>query len=224
MNRQDRIYEILRDVVNSHSERDPGITPLPAVMAGERKLTELGIDITTLPEIARDLKDRLGGKDLRLDHLYNTEEMNLCSISGFLSILEASLSPSIDRNLVVYVDDEEENIFVFKRQFGKSLNLKTFTNPTEALRFIKSNEEVGLVITDEVMPGLRGNELCDEVQKVKPNMKFILITGNPNQDADLMYSSLRGNRFFDFLQKPVDFSARGGEILNMIQGIIHFSW
>ena len=79
-----------------------------------------------------------------------------------------------------------------------------------------------LVITDEVMPGMSGNELCDAVHETKPLMKFILITGNPNSDGDLMYRALRRNRFFEFFNKPVDFESKGEEYLTLINRIIAF--
>jgi DNA-binding NtrC family response regulator len=81
-----------------------------------------------------------------------------------------------------------------------------------------------LVITDEVMPKLSGNELCDAVKKSKPNLKFILITGNPNHDSDLMYLTLRKNRFYEFINKPVDFENKAEEYFSMIQSLIEFDW
>jgi DNA-binding NtrC family response regulator len=122
--------------------------------------------------------------------------------------------------LVVYVDDEEENLFIFKRKFASAFSLRSFSDPMEALEFILTNNDVALVVTDEVMPKLSGNELCDKVHESKPNLKFILITGNPNSDDDLMYRSLRYNRFYEFINKPMDFEGKGREYLHLIQGVI----
>ena len=74
------------------------------------------------------------------------------------------------------------------------------------------------------MPALSGCKLCDETKKAKPNMKFIMITGNPNHDGDLMYKSLRKDRFYDFINKPVDFDKNGEEYLAIIQGLVDFDW
>jgi DNA-binding NtrC family response regulator len=126
--------------------------------------------------------------------------------------------------MVVYVDDEEENLFIFKRKFGKKLNLNTFSDPIKALEFIQNSEDVRLVITDEVMPKMSGNELCDRVHLTKPLLRFVLITGNPNSDGDLMYRALRKNRFYEFINKPVDFDTKGDEYLGMIQGLLNFNW
>jgi DNA-binding NtrC family response regulator len=152
------------------------------------------------------------------------ETLNSLNLGQFLGILSEALLPAGRTPVVVYVDDEEENIFVFKRKYGKRLNLQTFTDPLQALAFIHSDPNVTLVITDEVMPKLSGNGLCDEVHKVKPAVKFILITGNPNSDEDLMYNSLRRNRFYEFINKPVDFEGKGEEYFNMIQSLMLFEW
>jgi hypothetical protein len=51
-------------------------------------------------------------------------------------------------------------------------------------------------------------------------LKFILITGNPNSDDDLMYRSLRNSRFYDFINKPVDLEGKGEEYLKLFQDIL----
>ncbi len=137
-----------------------------------------------------------------------------------ISLLSETSDPAQKNLEVVYVDDEEENLFIFRRKFGKDLNLKTFANPIEALEHIRKSSNIGLVITDEVMPKLSGNQLCDEVRKTKPNMKFILITGNPNQDEDLLYKSLRQNRFYELINKPMDLESKGKEYLSMIKALL----
>jgi CheY-like chemotaxis protein len=224
MNPKDAVYPMLRSVVNSLAESDPSIRKMPDSMDPGTLLSEIGIDATNLPEILAELKERLAGKELKLGRLFDSEELNQSTVGELVGVVMSNLEGSPYRKIVVYVDDEEENLFVFKRRFQKKLDIVTFSDPREALAYIQSNPSVGLVITDEVMPGLGGNQLCDEVKKVKPFMKFILITGNPDQDDNLMYRTLRGSRFYDYLQKPVDFESRGEEILNTITGLIEFNW
>ncbi len=209
------LYGIIREIVAGLSFKDPSYRGLPEKLDEGMALDDLGLDITTLPEVVAELEDRLGGKDLKLRDLLNPTDLNTMSLGDLLKQIKLSLASRKKNPVVVYVDDEEENIFVFKRKFGKRINLKTFTSPIDALAFIKASDDVALVITDEVMPKLSGNELCDEVQKAKPLMRFILITGNPNSDEDLMYRSLRSNRFYDFINKPVDFEGKGEKYLEM---------
>lgn len=211
------IYALLQAVVSGFAAKDPSYQALPAVPDPSASLNDLGLDITTLPEVVAELQVRLGGRDLRLGDILTPTDVNTMTLGDLLRELRSSLANRKPNPVVVYVDDEEENLFVFNRKFGKRLNLKTFTQPAEALEFILSNPSVSLVITDEVMPRLSGNELCDAVHKAKPMMKFILVTGNPNSDGDLMYKSLKGNRFYDFISKPVDFERKGEDYFAMFR-------
>ena len=218
------LYVVLKEVVATFAEKDKYFKALPEQPENGMQLNDAGLDIVTLPEIAEELKNRLGGRNLGLDPIMNPSDLNAMTIGQLLDQIHGALTPNRREPLVVYVDDEEENLFIFARKFGKRLNLKTFTNPIAALEFIKADENVALVITDEVMPNLSGNQLCDEVHKAKPSMKFVLITGNPNSDDDLMYRTLRKNRFYDFINKPLDFERKGEEYFQLFQGLIAFEW
>jgi CheY-like chemotaxis protein len=213
-------YGILKEIVLEMLGRGERVKALPDSIDREKSLEESGMDLIAFSEIAEEFQQRFNGRDFHLDAFMVPEEYYYLTLGKFLDLVCKAFRPSSQNPIVVYVDDEEENLFVFKRRFGKELNLKSFTNPFEALAFVKSSPDVALVITDEVMPGLGGNALCDEVKKTKPNMKFILITGNPNSDGDLMYRTLRSNRFYDFISKPVDFANKGGQYFKLIQDLI----
>lgn len=214
------LYAIIREIVSGLSSKDPSYLPLPESPDEDAALNDLGLDITTLPEVIAELEKRLGGKDLKLDDVLNPSDVNTMSLGDLLKVARRALVSEKKNPIVVYVDDEEENIFVFQRKYGKRLNIKSFTDSARALEFIKSDENVSLVITDEVMPNMGGNELCDAVHVTKPMMKFILMTGNPNNDGDLMYRTLRSNRFYDFINKPVDFENKGEQYFKLIQDLI----
>lgn len=213
------LYDIIRDIVDHLAATDPGFTRLPAQLDPEAALSDLGLDMVTLPEVLAELKQRLDGRDVALPEL-GPSDFNSLTLRQLLKLVQERISAPANDTIVVYVDDEEENLFVFRRKFGKDLNLKAFSDSMEALEFIRSEPRVGLVITDEVMPNLGGNALCSEVRKVKPFLKFILITGNPNNDQDLMYNSLKHNRFFEFLNKPLDLEGNAPRYLALIRSLI----
>ncbi len=223
MNREE-IYMLLRTISLEQSATDDAFKPLPESPTWTTPLDDLGVDQITAQDYFRYLEQRVPTKAFKippgiLDRLYTIKSIgDLCDL-----LIEKGFEKRSEKE-VVYVDDEPENIFVFKRRFGKNLNLKTFEDPVAALEYIIRTPQVALVITDEVMPRLSGNELCDETKKAKPNMKFILITGNPHNDGDLMYRSLRKDRFYEFINKPVDFDKKGDEYLAMIQGLVAFDW
>lgn len=221
MNREE-IYKVLQTISLELAKDDEDAKPLPEKPDWSAPLEDLDIDMISGQEYFRGLDDRIPTKNFHVPpnlieklHLFG----NLGELVDFIIEKGFAKRPDLE---VVYVDDEPENLFIFKRRFAKSINLKTFENPIEALEYIITSPNVGLVITDEVMPGLSGNQLCDRVKTSKPNMKFILITGNPNQDDDLMYRSLRKSRFYEFINKPMDLEKKGEEYLAMIKNLMAF--
>jgi CheY-like chemotaxis protein len=214
----ERAYAIIRDITAALEARGEKTKTLPEAPPADATLYGLGVDLTAFSELSA----RFNGKDFHLEGYLIPEEYYYLGVDKLVAAVASAFKTTCQEPEVVYVDDEEENLFVFKRKFGKKLKLKVFTDPKAALLYIQRSEDVKLVITDEVMPGMSGNELCDAVHDTKPLMKFILITGNPNGDGDLMYRALRRNRFFEFFNKPVDFEAKGEEYLALINRIVAF--
>jgi CheY-like chemotaxis protein len=214
-------YDILKEITQSMALRGEHIKSLPEARSQDQPLEASGIDLIAFSDITEELKQRFQGKNFHLDQYLLPEEFRYLTMGKLLSLITNSFVTSVRNPQLVYVDDEEENLFIFKRKFGNKVNLKTFGDPLAALAYIKSEESVSLVITDEVMPVMGGNALCDEVHKAKPMLKFILLTGNPNNDDDLLYRSLRQSRFYEFISKPVDLDGKGGEYLKMFQDILN---
>ena len=52
-----------------------------------------------------------------------------------------------------------------------------------ALRLIVDNPEIGVLITDFVMPGLSGVELIAQATQMRPDLKALLITAYPDADG-----------------------------------------
>ena len=213
------LYELIRNIVEMFSKTDPSFKSLPEALVPDTPISDLGLDMLTLPEIFEELKNRLDGKDVSI-HDIDPVEFNTLTMRQLLQQIHDKINRSIMNPVVLYVDDEEENLFIFKRRFGKELTLKTFTDPEKALEFITNESSVALVITDEVMPRLNGNALCAAAKKIKPFLKFILITGNPHQDQGLMYNSLKHGKFYEFFNKPLDLEKNGPEYLALILSLI----
>ena len=216
----DEIYSMIKASIIELAKQHPELQPLDNQVDRDAKIADFGFDVITFGELERDLEERLDGRRLDMENFLVPEAFYDVTIGHILVYIEDRIATRRKNSIVVYVDDEEENLFIFRRKFGKDFNLKLFSDPHEALEFINSNNEVALIITDEVMPGLRGNKLCEEVRKAKPFMKFILITGNPENDENLMYRSLRRGRFYEFIQKPVDFDGKREAYLELINSII----
>jgi CheY-like chemotaxis protein len=53
----------------------------------------------------------------------------------------------------------------------------------KALRLIAGDPEIGILITDYVMPGLSGVDLITQATQMRPDLRALLITGYPNADG-----------------------------------------
>ena len=223
-----RIAEILRLALLNLSEKDSAFPKPPDSLDEELLLEDLGIRHANSRMLMEELKLHMGtvpdiNMALLLEKLNDNKNLPWDSytlVKHLLNQFEANIQHRIRNPMAVYVDDEEENLFVFKRKYTRRMALLTYQDSREALDFILKTKEVVLVITDEVMPNLTGNQLRDLVHRQKPFLKFILITGNPQHDEDLMYRSLKRNRFFDCIQKPIDLENKGEEYFALFNEVL----
>lgn len=69
---------------------------------------------------------------------------------------------------VLYVDDEQINLELFKALFIMHYNVLLAESPIEALDLLKKTK-VDLIVTDQKMPEMTGVEFLKEVFKIFPN-------------------------------------------------------
>jgi response regulator RpfG family c-di-GMP phosphodiesterase len=84
---------------------------------------------------------------------------------------------------------------------GIGLNVKTFDNPVDALRYIETNP-VDMVLTDFIMPEMNGITLVKEIRKIYEHIPIIMITAI-DDDQTLKNEALLSGAT-DFLTKPFD--------------------
>lgn len=79
---------------------------------------------------------------------------------------------------VIYLDDEEINLLLFKEMFKKDFEVFTTTYPEEAIEFIKNND-VEYVFTDQRMPLMSGVDFLKELEalNVTTSVKKVMISG-----------------------------------------------
>jgi CheY-like chemotaxis protein len=86
---------------------------------------------------------------------------------------------SIGKETILFVDDEETIV-----RLGKELltplgyRVEVYTSSVEALNvFRKDPHRFDLVITDQTMPALTGEDLSRELLRIRPDLPIILCTG-----------------------------------------------
>lgn len=83
---------------------------------------------------------------------------------------------------LVVVEDNEAVREATKELFQKyGFEVYTFQNGKELLdNFYNLKDRFDLVVSDIIMPGMNGVELYDKLKKIKPDIKFIFMTGYAN--------------------------------------------
>src|SRR5271167_4854080 len=96
--------------------------------------------------------------------------------------------------LILLVDDEPTIHFLvgrFLREAGYFVN--DAKDGVAGLRMFKERSW-DLVITDRTMPGMKGEELAEEIRTISPDVPLMLITGSPKSDNFELFDEI--------LQKP----------------------
>lgn len=92
---------------------------------------------------------------------------------------EPNLSPTI-----LYVDDDEANRVIFEISFQDRFNVKTTESGVQALELLKT-ENIGVVLTDQRMPKMTGNELLKHVKAAHPRVIRVILTAYSQLDPIL---------------------------------------
>lgn len=100
---------------------------------------------------------------------------------------------------VLYLDDEENNLFSFKATFRFKYNVFTALTGAEALDIIRKND-IQIIITDQRMPEMTGVEFLERVIEIKPDPMRILLTGYTDMGA--VVDAINKGKIFHYLNKP----------------------
>jgi len=87
---------------------------------------------------------------------------------------------------VLYIDDEEVNLRVFKSAFRRDYNIYTALSGEKGLKIV-DEEDLQLIVTDERMPGMTGCEFLKKVyQKIpsKPPNRIVLSGFSKTKDIE----------------------------------------
>jgi DNA-binding NtrC family response regulator len=101
-----------------------------------------------------------------------------------------------ERKKLIYIDDEEYNLLLFKMSFKDKYDIFTSISPSEGLDIIKK-EKIKVVITDYKMPGMNGLQLIDEVKNFQPDTICMLLSAY--LESDIMTGK---QTVFKYISKP----------------------
>lgn len=82
------------------------------------------------------------------------------------------------KKTILFVDDEEVNLFVFSKRFQDEYNVLTCSNGEEAIKKVKENKgEIQAVISDVKMPDMSGIQMIDSLSEYLNDTPCFLLTG-----------------------------------------------
>ena len=104
---------------------------------------------------------------------------------------------------ILLVDDEKSILFTGRNLLERlGYQVETRQNPVEALNLFRANSsQFDLVITDMTMPKMTGDQLVQEILKIRPDMPIILNTGF-NEKIDEEKAKEIGIR--QYIEKPLN--------------------
>ena len=82
-----------------------------------------------------------------------------------------------ETGMVLLVDDDRDHLFLVERYLAFCGSPYTLAaNVEEALEILKQ-DDISVVVTDMVMPGMDGMELLKEIREKYPNTDVMVMTG-----------------------------------------------
>lgn len=116
---------------------------------------------------------------------------------------------------ILYVDDEEINLRIFKNSFRREFDIKIALSASEALKILE-HELVDVVITDQRMPGMTGVELLAEIHKKFPKIppRRLILSGF-SEDEEIK-KAFNEYKLSYFISKPWKFEELKEIILKSI--------
>ena len=84
---------------------------------------------------------------------------------------------SPDEIRILVVDDDEDIRWLFDFILSKAgYNVEAVDNSSKALVKI-GEKEFDIAILDYILPEMKGNQLAEEIRKIRPSMKIVFVTG-----------------------------------------------
>ena len=107
------------------------------------------------------------------------------------------------RFAVLYVDDEEKSLKYFTRAFQDQLRIFTAVNAQEGLKLLEEHkDEIGLLMTDQRMPGEKGVWLLEKARQLRPRIIRVLATAYADMDAAI--AAVNTGAIYKYVTKPWD--------------------
>ena len=214
--RQAQLHQNIIDIIMHHHERFDG-KGYPAGLSG--KEIPLGARIVALAE-AFDAMTTHRPYQKKRSYEQAAEELSIQKSLSFDPELTDIFLDELVRNgfikmqnkkeedfqkdmniAVLFVDDEENILNSIRRLFVEEpFDFYQATSGDEGLKALEAHPEIGLIVSDQRMPGMSGVEFLEKAREVRPDVLRILLTGY--SDIHAISDAINRSGVCRYLSKP----------------------
>ena len=106
-----------------------------------------------------------------------------------------------NKPVILLVDDEVAILNATRGILRRTFKVHTFSNPLEVMGFLENNK-VDVIVSDEMMPEMKGSILVEQVHEKFPDICKIILSGQSEKED--IANAVNGGHIFSFLFKPTD--------------------
>src|SRR5205809_3727734 len=107
------------------------------------------------------------------------------------------------KHAILYVDDEEKSLKYFHRAFEDQFRILTASNAQDGLKLLEEHKDnIGLLMTDQRMPGEKGVWLLEKARQLRPRIIRILATAYSDMEAAI--AAVNTGAIYKYVTKPWD--------------------
>jgi class 3 adenylate cyclase len=120
-----------------------------------------------------------------------------------LTIEKPAVSPAeeVEKPTILYIDDEDDNLLVFRSTFRKFYKVQTANSGEEGLEILRNSPNIAVVITDQRMPRMTGVQFLQNLSDDKDTIRMIL-TGYSDMEA--IIAAINTGKVYRYISKPWD--------------------
>jgi len=105
------------------------------------------------------------------------------------------------RHTILIVDDEADVLDSLRHQFHRSYRVLTCAAGAQAIEILQT-DDVELILTDQRMPGMSGDQFLRQARQLKPDAIRMLFTGYADMQA--VINAVNEGQIFRYILKPWD--------------------
>lgn len=129
---------------------------------------------------------------------------------------ERIISEKALKDTLLFVDDNEDLRQYIRMAFADQYHVVDVESGEAALKYLSENGECDIVVSDVMMPGMQGDELCRRIKENKETgwLPVILLTAKAGRDFMIEGLDLGAD---DYIAKPFDSAILASKIASMLK-------